>query len=163
MITFIIIVSVIFIIVSMKKKTHNSIGDMEARDNFPPFSITAPEMSTFSKIMNLAIDKSSLLHYISYYNGLVEIRMKNGKGLVSKLSTLHVDFSKNQGLIVYYVKSPAGKVEFYQTTNITNKQWDVINSLLCLAGSTRGEEIFGSTYKKIGYVNMALKAIKHFQ
>lgn len=148
---------------SLKKKKHNSLQDMENRNNFPDFVVVATPMSTFSKILNLAVDKRELLKSISYKKGLVTIKMENGKDFIGMLSDLHVDFAKNQGLISYNIKSVNDKVSFYQTTNISNKQWDVINSMLCLAGSTRGEDIFGTAYKQIGYVNTALKALKFFQ
>lgn len=163
MFTLLFILIIVCVVCGMKKKKHNSSSDEQARREFPNFTIHASEMSTFSKIWNLALVKSELLKYISFKNGWVTIRMENGKEINGALSELHVDFEKTQGMIYYTIKSPGGKVKFYRTTNISDKEWDVINCLLCLAGSTRGEEIFSSAYKRIGYVNSALKVLKFIQ
>lgn len=87
--------------------------------------------------------------------------MQNGTSITGPIRDLTAIFDKSNGLITYTVKCNGKQVSFYQTTNITNKEWDSINSVLCLAGTTRGRDIFSKETKYVGYINIALKAIKH--
>lgn len=163
MLTICFILIIVATIASAQKKRHDSPEHVNARRNFPEFVIEAGEMNLFSKIYNLAINSDELLQYISYQKGWVTIRMMSGREISGWLAELHTEFSKNNGLTYYKVISQNGKVKFYSTTNITDNEWDTINRLLCLSRTTRGEQIFGTTYRRMGYVNTVLRAFKFFQ
>ena len=161
MCTFCIFIFVIFaFIMSLKKDKHNEEEDNEAISQLPEFTINAAEMSTFSKILNLAINKSELLHTFSYSNKYVTMKMQDGKAFCSQLKDMYVIFEKTNGVIYYTITGNGKKIKFYQTTNITDKEWEAINGVLCLAGSTRGRSLFSTETKYLGYINIALKAIK---
>lgn len=160
MITLFIIIVIVCIIWGCKKDKHNVAEDATTLASIPSFTVTAKPMSTFSKVMNLAYDDNQLLQSFSYSNQLVVIRMKSGKTISCPLVNLSVAFQKQTGNIFYTVKGCGVKIDFYQTTNISDKEWDAINSILCLAGETYGRDMFSKTAKKLGYINLALKAIK---
>lgn len=160
MITLFIIFIIICVIMMSKKDKHDAAEDAVAISNLPSFTIHAKPMSTASKILNLAVMKSQLVRSFSYANEYVTIVMENGDRLHSSLGAMSVQFEKTNGMISYTVKGNGSKVSFYQTTNISNKEWDAINSVLCLAGTTWGRDIFSKEAKYAGYVNIALKAIK---
>lgn len=160
MITLFLILCIICIIMMSKKDKHNVEEDAAAISGLPSFSITAKPMSAVSKIINLAVTKSELLKSFSYANERVTIVMENGNSLNALLSEMSVQFEKSQGIIIYTVKGNGRKVNFYYTTNISNKEWEAINSVLCLAATTHGRNIFFKETQYAGYINMALKAIK---
>lgn len=160
MITLFIIFAIICVIAMSKKDKHNKAEDEAAIVQLPSFSVQARPMSAMSKIANLAVTKSQLLHSFSYSNNLVTVTTEDGNCIKSSLSTLSVQFAKVNGLVNYTIKGAGRKMTFYQTTNITGKEWDAINSTLCLAGTTWGRDIFSKEAKYAGYVNIALKAIK---
>lgn len=145
---------------SMKKDKHDVEQDTEDLAKLPSFSIVAKPMSTFSKLVNLAINKGELLHSFSYSNASITIVLENGKTLSAPLRDLFVEFEKISGMLYYRVNSNCTKVKFYQTTNISNKEWEAISSVLCLAGSTRGRSMFSKEAKMLGLINVAAKAIK---
>lgn len=155
----IILFVVIAIIKASKKDKHNVQEDLYAMARLPSFVINAKPMNTFSKIINLAVDKSELLKTFSYSNGRISIVTENGRILSAQLKDIFVDFDKQNGVITYTIKAPNQKIKFYKTTNISNMEWDAINSVLCLAGSTRGRNLFSKEAKYVGFVNVALKAI----
>lgn len=158
MVTFLIILlTIIAVCVASKKKKRDTQEDFNARVQYPNFTVKAKPMSTMSKVVNLAVNKSQLLDIISYDKGNVYILMQDGKELIGELSKLFVEFSKSGGLIGYKVQSSTTKVQFYHTTNISSEEWELINGLLCLAGTTRGEYVFSKSYKN---TNTALKAYK---
>lgn len=159
MVTLLFILFIIVLIASLKKKKHNTQEDEEARLEFPNFAITAQPMSSWSKVWNMALDKRHLLQYASYQNGIVTLRNEKGKEIKDPLSSLHVDFENCKGQISYRVKGPSGRISFYQTTNISKDEWTVISNMLCIAGSTRGEEIFGKAYKRANYISSAIKVL----
>lgn len=160
MITLFMIFAFICIILACRKDKHNVEEDAVAISNLPSFTIQAKPMSTVSKIVNLAVVKSELLQSFSYFNGMVSIVMENGNRFNALLCEMSVQFDKYNGNVTYTIKGNGRKVTFYQTTNISNKEWDAINSVLCLAKNTWGRDIFSKEAKYAGYVNMALKAIK---
>ncbi|MBD5250959.1 MAG: hypothetical protein HDS56_07280 [Barnesiella sp.] len=144
----------------MKNDKHNVEEDNEAISQLPDFRVNAKEMSTFSKILNLAINKSELLQSFSYSNKYVTMKMQDGKVFSSQLKDMYVIFEKTNGVISYIINGNGKKISFYQTTNITDKEWNAINGVLCLAGTTRGRSLFSKETKYLGYINIALKAIK---
>lgn len=160
MITLIIIVCVVLVIFSSKKDKHNVEEDASALAKIPSFTVKAKPMSGFSKFLNLAYDDNQLIQTFSFSNQTVDIRMKGGKKMSANLSNVYVEFQKVNGLVYYKVKGNGVTLDFYQTTNITNKEWDAINGILCLAGETHGRDMFSKTAKRLGYINTALKAIK---
>lgn len=160
MITLFIIFGIICIVMMSRKDKHNAEEDAIAISSLPSFKVEARSMSTLSKVLNLAIVKSELLQSFSYSNEIVSITMQNGKNLTGNLKDLSVQFEKPNGTITYVVKCEGKKVSFYQTSNITGKEWEAINSVLCLAGTTRGRDMFSKAAKYTGYLNVALKAIK---
>ncbi len=159
MFTLFIIILIVAACVASKKKKHNTEADESARCEYPSFEVKARPMSTFSKVVNLAFEKSELIDTISYHQGWVVIRMQNGKVLKGELSSLFVDFDKVNGVFIYKVKSAKTKVEFYRTTNITDEEWKLIDGMLMLAGTTCGEYVHGETYKNNGRVNTAVNII----
>ena len=72
---------------------------------------------------------------------------------------MYVEFSKSKSLIFYTVKYNNKKIHFYQTTNISKKEWFVISYVLCLAGTTRGMYFFGTSRKRVKQINKALDII----
>lgn len=161
MFTLLIIIFIVWVvIVSCKKDKHNVAEDASKLASIPSFSVYAKPMDTFSKMMNLAYDKNQLLKSFSYSNREVVICMESGKTLSCLLANMYVEFQKSQGLICYTIKGNGEKLYFYQTTNVSDKEWDAINSILCLAGETYGRDMFSKAAKDLGYINMALKAIK---
>lgn len=160
MITLIIIILIICLICAFKKDKHNKMEDDAAISRIPPFTVYARPMSAMSKFLNFAVSKSELLHSFSYSDGMVTIVMQNGQSLTYPLNLLSVRFDKCNGTVYYTLKSDRQKVSFYYTTNITNAEWDAINNVLCLAGTTYGRSIFSKQYKYLGYANTAIKAIK---
>lgn len=160
MITFLVIVlMIVAIVMSIKKDKHNVQEDLDAMAKLPSFVIYAKPMGTFSKIINFAVDKSELLKTFSYSDKAISITTEKGKILAAKLKDVFVDFDKFNGVIMYTVKAPNQKIKFYQTTNIPSKEWNAINSVLCLAGSTRGRSFVSKEAKYAGFVNAAIKAI----
>jgi hypothetical protein len=125
----------------------------------PSFEVVAKPMDTFGKVMNLALSDKLLLQYFSYKDGVVNLRMKSGKELTSQLKELHVEFSKSYGTVFFELKSNGTKLEFYQTTNISENEWDAIASILCLAGYTSGKYIFSKDYQAANYVIKAINII----
>ncbi|MBD5179651.1 MAG: hypothetical protein HDT00_08200, partial [Bacteroidales bacterium] len=126
----------------------------------PTFTVIAKPMGSLSKFLNLAFDKSELLHSFSYSDEAISITLENGKKLCAPLSETSVVFDKMNGVVIYKVQSGKSKLNFYQTTNISNSEWDAINSVLCLAGTTQGRSMFSKEAKAMGMINVALKAIK---
>lgn len=163
MITLLIIFVIICSIMAYKKDKHNPKQDEYELSRIPSFSIHAKEMGTFSKILNLAVDKSELLQSFSYSNQTISILMQNGKVLTAPLRDLSVDFAKNQGPVTYTIRGHGKKLSFYQTTNISNTEWEAINSVLVLAGSTRGRGIFSKGAKRANNILAAIKIINKLQ
>ena len=159
MITLCIILFIVLIFAYRKDK-HDHDADDDQLAQRPPFSIKAKPMSTISKLANLALLKSQLIDTFSYSNKSICIVMQNGKSISAPLKDIFVDFEKVRGIVEYKIKYNKQSVNFYKTTNISNKEWDAINSVLCLAGSTRGRSTFSKEAKYLGYVGTALKAIK---
>lgn len=161
MITIFIIFAIICILMASKKDKHNKAADAAALAQLPPFQVVAKPMSTASKIINLAVSKSQLLQFFSYSANTVTIQTQDGNWIKSSLGALSVQFVKDKGVVSYFLNSQGRKLKFYSTTNISNNEWDAINYTLCLAGTTYGRDIFSKEAKYAGYINMALKAIKH--
>lgn len=155
----IIVLMIICVIMASRKDKHNIREDEEALSRIPPFYVQAEEMGTFSKILNLAVDKSQLLAYFCYNNGGITVTTEDGNSIGGPLCGLFVDFQKLNGLISYTISGYGKSICFYQTTNISDKQWDAINAVLCLAGETRGKEIFSKSAKVAGGISTAIKAI----
>lgn len=160
MVTFFVIFIIVACILAARKDKHNKEEDDLAIANLPSFSILAKPMSTFSKIINLAINKRQLLHSFSYTNGTVTLVTEDGRWLSSELSNLKVQFEKVNGIVSYSLTSKNQKMKFYQTTNITSQEWDAINGVLCLASTTWGRSIFSKQAKNLGRVITAMKFIK---
>lgn len=161
MLTFCFIIFMVVCVIKMAQKDkHNEEEDANEISQLPSFHVEAKPMSTFSKVVNLAIIPKNLLQSFSYSNGSVSIATQSGQMIQSSLRDLFVDFEKANGNITYTIKCGRKKISFYQTTNISNQEWNAINSVLCLAGSTRGRNMFSKEAKYAGMINMALKAIK---
>ena len=162
MITTIIIIAVIWIIVkACKKDKHDEEADTAAIEQLPPFTVRGKKMSGWDKFLNLAYDDNSVLKVFSYRDGCVYITMQNGKTFSSPLRELSVAFQDMKGCVVFTLENAKGaNIEFVQQTNFDDKQWEAITSTLCLASTTYNKGIFSSSYKNLGKVNSALKAIK---
>lgn len=161
MITFLIIVLVLYLIFGNKKDKHNPKKDAIALSKIPAFTVNAKPMGGFTKFLNLAYSSSQILKRFSYSQERVEILLESGDCISADLAALSVVFEKTKGLVTYYVYYQKQKISFYQTTNISNKEWDAISSVLCLAGETQGRDIFSNFTKYSGYVSSAIKAINH--
>lgn len=160
MITLTIIIMVLIIYLNRKKNYHNNPVDRNIVAQIPPFTFRARPMSQFSKFLNLAYDDRCLLDQFSFNNGMVYMRMKDGQAVEAPISNIFLEASKyKSGPISYKVWTPYWKVQFYQTTNIPNVEWDAINAVLSLAGTTRGEIYLGNKHKSIGHVNTVLRAL----
>ncbi|MBD5283644.1 MAG: hypothetical protein HDS31_03440 [Bacteroides sp.] len=143
-----------------RKDKHNKVQDVALISQLPSFSIHAKPMSSFSKVLNFAVSKNYLLNSFSYSNGVITVVLENGSIFSSPLERLAVRFEKVSGDVFYKLQRDGQKIKFYKTTNISNKEWDAINSVLCLAGTTWGRDMFSKQAKYVGYANLALKAIK---
>lgn len=155
----IIIIVVVGIISACTPDKHNAREDAYALAKIPPFQVRARPMSTAAKFLNLAYDNSQLLTYFVYQNGTVTIWTGDGRNFTAPLNSMYVEFQKLQGMICYKIKVYGTKFSFYQTTNITSAEWDAISSVLCLAGSTYGRDIFSKSYKNMSRVSAAINAI----
>lgn len=154
-----IIIGVIVIIYASKPDKHNAQEDACALARIPAFQVRARPMSTAGKLWNLAFDNSQLLNYFAYQNGSVTIWTGDGSNFCAPLNTMYVEFQQSPGMITYKVKVYGRKFSFYQTSNITDVEWDAISSVLCLAGSTYGREIFSKSYKNMSRVSAAINAV----
>ena len=160
MITILIIFGTICLIIVMSRKDkHDKVEDEASIAQLPSFTVQAKPMSTMSKIVNFSLTNTRLKSF-SYSNNVVTITTEDGKCIKSPLCDLSVRFEKVNGLLCYTIKADGSKMSFYHTTNISGKEWDAINSTLCLAGTTWGRDNFSKATKYVGYVNMAIKAIK---
>lgn len=136
--------------------------DRLAISKLPQVNIVGKQMSSFTRFMNLAYGKSSVLKRFNYNAGIVTFQMESGKSITSPLSDLTVRFDKTEGILYFEIKnSKRQKIKFHKTSNFTNDQWDVIINILCLCPNTYGKDLFGKTSKTLGNINTVLKIIKH--
>lgn len=155
----VILILVFAIIIDCQNDKHDVNKESELILKLPPFRIEAKSMSKISQFWNLAYNPAELLKSFNYSNGGISVVMQNGLNITAPLSDVYVEFSKSKSLIFYTVKYNNKKIHFYQTTNISKKEWFVISYVLCLAGTTRGMYFFGTSRKRVKQINKALDII----
>ncbi|MCM1077467.1 MAG: hypothetical protein NC411_08930 [Bacteroides sp.] len=170
MITLIIIGCIIYVIVATKKANtpddKDSAKVMEDISKIPDIYFYAQPMNGFNRFLNMSYDGSREIRFFGYSNGLVTIKMKNGQILRSHLKDMLVRFDKPKNYpVTVAISSPEAKVDFYEMTNLKEKEWETIYHILSLARTTYGTDIFkySSLDKNLGRVNMILKLIQHLQ
>lgn len=143
--TLLIIIIVIICIVKANKPDKKDAQKVSKRIlKLPKIYLKSKKMSSFDKFMNLAYDDSSILSSFVYENGSITLTMGNGKVLCTPLSATTVRFEKYKKYPINVSVSASGqKVKFYEMDNFySNKEWELIYRVLCLAGVTYGTDIF---------------------
>lgn len=167
MFTFCIIVFIIILIIARyqdDKKSNKELARIEYQtQQLPDLYFCMHQMTSTQKVLNLWPSDNDILQSFKYEANtrVITLTMKDGRSITCPLSELFVDFDKVQSMYRFEVKYGGSKFSFYQYAYIyTDKEWDIIISVLTLAGHTRNVSIMGSTYKNLSRASTILKIIK---
>jgi hypothetical protein len=163
---FVIVVVIIILTISGNKKDKKPANYDQQVNELPNATYQAREMTGGEKALNLWPSDSVLLNCFSFNNGILTIRMKNGKTLSGPIRQFCAKFEvlPKYGLVEAYVSYNGTKVTIrYYDYIFTEQEWDDIFGYLTYCGETRrADKITGKRFDAMDAINGASKAIKIF-
>ena len=164
--TLFVVLFTLYLIFGSKKdkKSYKDLARIESeKQKLPDINIQMHQMTAAEKALNLWPSDNDLLKSFVYKSdgSVITLVMKDGRRISCPLSRLYVDFDKVGGQYRFETKYNGTKFSFYKYPYVfSEKEWDIIISVLTLAGETRGVSIMGTAYKNISKVGTVLKIIK---
>ena len=160
MITLTLIILVIIFIIGYNKKDKRPSNADAQIGQLPPIHLRARTDGTAGRLWTgeLLESDSNILKEFRHNNGIITLILKTDIGLQAPLKDLIVRAEKSTNIYIS-VTYEGQKITFVKIGNFTSDEWDTIISVLSLAGTTYGMDIFGSTYKNISRAATIVKII----
>ena len=159
----IIIAYVIYAVSKSQKPDKRSATADEQIAELPLINFYSPYFNEKSKRLStgeLFALSSMVLELFNYEDGILTLKMRDGKKISGLLKNAEVTFQEVKDSIQIDVKLCNQKVEIDKIGNFTDDQWDTMIDVLMLAGKTYGNDIFGDAHKNMKKSMLVLKIIK---
>lgn len=166
MITLIIIIIVAYIIYACVKSAKpdkrcetadEQIADLPYIHFYSPFQKDKSKRFSSGELFSLS---ANVLETFTHKDGLLTLKMRDGKCISGALKNAEVAFAEIQNSIQINVKLSGKTVEIEKIGNFTEEQWDTMIDVLMLAGKTYGTDIFGGSHKNMKKALLVAKIIK---